>query len=110
MIARIVTCTVETAKINEFRKLLNDELLPLVQSQPGFVDNIEALDAHTGQFSCTTLWNTRTDVENYDNGVFPEVAARLSPLLRGSPAVLTLPVENSSTHHVRAAAATRSSV
>jgi quinol monooxygenase YgiN len=108
MIARIVTCTVQRARVNEFRKLLNEQLLPLVQSQPGFVDNIEALDPNTGQFSCTTLWNARADVEKYDNSVFPEVASKMSPLLQGNPSVQTLPVENSSTHRVRAAAASGS--
>src|SRR5262245_40854119 len=104
MVARIVSCTVQVAKIDAFRKLLNDQVLPLVQSQPGFVDNVESLDPRTGQFSCTTLWNSRSDIENYDNGVFPEVAAKMSPLLEGNPVVQTLPVENSSTHRVRAAA------
>lgn len=108
MIARIVTCTVQPARVNEFRKLLNEQVLPLVQSQPGFVDNIEALDPNTGQFSCTTLWNARADVEKYDNSVFPEVASKMSPLLQGNPSVQTLPVENSSTHRVRAAAASGS--
>lgn len=105
MIARIVTCTVMPSKVAEFRTLLNNTLLPKVQSQPGFVENIEALDPNTGQFSCTTLWQKRSDVENYDNSVFPEIAAKLSPLLNGNPTVQTLPVENSSTHRVRAAAA-----
>jgi len=109
MIARIVTCTVQPAKVNEFRKLLNDQILPLVQAQPGFVENVEALDPNTGQFSCTTLWNSRSDVEKYDNGVFPEVASKMSPMLQGNPNVRTLPVENSSTHRVRAAAASASS-
>ena len=105
MIARIVTCTVQPARISEFRKVLNDRVLPLVQAQPGFVDNIEALDPHTGRFSCTTLWNSRDDVEKYDNSVFPELASMMSPLLEGSPNVQTLPVENSSSHRVRAATA-----
>jgi quinol monooxygenase YgiN len=109
MIARIVTCTVQPAKLNEFRKILNDQILPLVQAQPGFVENIEALDPNTGQFSCTTLWNSRSDVEKYDNSVFPEVASKMSPMLQGNPNVQTLPVENSSTHRVRAAAASASS-
>jgi hypothetical protein len=108
MVARIVTCTVQRAKVSEFRKLLNDQVLPLVQAQPGFVDNIEALDPNTGQFSCTTLWNSRTDVEKYDNSVFPEVASKMSPLLQGNPSVQTLPVENSRTHRVRAAVASGS--
>ena len=108
MIARIVTCTVQPAKVNEFRKVLNDQVLPLVQAQPGFVENIEALDPNTGQFSCTTLWNSRSDVEKYDNSVFPEIASKIIPMLQGNPNVQTLPVENSSTHRVRAAAASPS--
>jgi hypothetical protein len=106
MIARIVTCTVTPSKVHEFQSLLNNTLLPKVQAQPGFVENIEALDPKTGQFSCTTLWQSRSDVENYDNGVFPEIAEKMSPLLIGNPTVQTLPVENSSRHHLRAAAAT----
>jgi quinol monooxygenase YgiN len=109
MVARIVTCTVQPAKVNEFRTLLNEKLLPLVQAQQGFVENIESLDPNTGQFSCTTLWNSRSDVEKYDNSVFPEIASKMSPLLQGNPSVQTLPVENSSTHRVRAAAASASS-
>src|SRR5215475_3568710 len=105
MFARIISCTVQPAKVNEFRALLNDKLLPIVQAQPGFMENIEALDPQSGQFSCTTLWKSREDVENYDNGVFPEIASKISPMLQSNPVVQTLPVENSSTHHVRAAAA-----
>jgi hypothetical protein len=105
MIARIITCTVTPSKVSEFRTLLNNTLLPRIQSQPGFVENIEALDPATGQFSCTTLWQSRTDLDNYDNGAFPEIAAKMSPLLSGNPTVQTLPLESSSVHRARAAAA-----
>jgi quinol monooxygenase YgiN len=105
MIARIITCNVTPAKVPEFRALLNTTVIPKVQCQPGFVENVESLDPVSGHFSCTTLWQSRTDVDNYDNSVFPEIAAKISPLLSGNPSVQTLPVENSSTQHVRAAAA-----
>ena len=105
MFSRIVSCTINPAKVNEFRTALNNEFLPRIQSQRGFVDNIESLDPATGQFSCVTLWETAADVEKYDNGLFQEVAAGLIPLLQGNPTVQTLPVENSSAHHVRAGAA-----
>jgi len=105
MFSRIVSCTINPAKVNEFRTALNNEFLPRIQSQRGFVDNIESLDPATGQFSCVTLWETAADVEKYDKGLFQEVAAGLVPLLQGNPTVQTLPVENSSAHHVRAGAA-----
>ena len=109
MLARIISCTVQPARVNEFRNLLNNKLLPIVQSQPGFLENIEALDPDTGQFSCTTLWRSPEDLERYDNGVFPDIASKMSPMLKGNPVVQTLPVENSSTHRVRAATASTSS-
>ncbi len=105
MFSRIVSCTIDPAKVNDFRNALNNQFLPRIQSQPGFVDNIESLDPATGQFSCVTLWKTASDVENYDKGLFQEVAAGLVPLLQGNPTVQTLPVENSSVHHVRAGTA-----
>jgi len=105
MFSRIVNCTISPAKVNEFRAALNNQFLPRIQSQPGFVGNIESLDPATGQFNCVTLWKTASDVENYDKGLFQEVAAALVPLLQGSPTVQTLPIENSSAHNIKAGAA-----
>ncbi|HEX2713645.1 MAG TPA: hypothetical protein VHM88_15710 [Candidatus Acidoferrales bacterium] len=105
MFSRIITCTVNPAKVSEFRTAVNNQFLPRIQSQPGFIDNIESLDPVTGQFNCVTLWKTASDVENYDKGLFQEVAAALGPLMQGGPTVQTLPVENSSVHHVKAGTA-----
>jgi hypothetical protein len=102
MFSRIISCTINPSKVDEFRTALNNDFLPRIQSQPGFVDNIESLDTTNGQFCCVTLWKTASDVERYDNGLFQEVAASITPLLEDVPSVVTLPVENSSMHNVRA--------
>ena len=102
MYSRIITCKIDPSRIEEFRAALNGEFLPRIQSQPGFVDNIEALDIATGEFCCNTLWNSKADVENYDNGLFKEVSAALGPVMIEAPTVRTLPVENSSVHKVAA--------
>ena len=109
MFARIITCTVQPAKVSEFRTLLNNKLLPTIQAQAGFVENIDALDPNSGHFVSTTLWKSRDHLEDYDNAAFPDIASKMSPLLQGNPVVHTLPVENSSTQRVRAAAAAGSS-
>ncbi|HXM95983.1 MAG TPA: hypothetical protein VOA64_17310 [Candidatus Dormibacteraeota bacterium] len=105
MVSRIINCTIDPSKVNDFRKALNDQFLPRIQSQPGFVDNIESLDPASGQFCCMTVWETAGDVENYNSGLFQEIASKIAPLLKGSPSVQTLPVENSSVHHVKAGSA-----
>jgi heme-degrading monooxygenase HmoA len=102
MYSRTVTCKIDTSMISEFRTALNHEFLPRIQAQPGFVDNIESLDTKTGEFCCTTLWKSESDVKNYDNGLFQEIAANLAPLMTEGPSVKTLPVENSSAHRVAA--------
>jgi quinol monooxygenase YgiN len=102
MYSRVITCKIDTSRLDEFRAALNNEFLPRIQKQQGFIDNIESLDPATGEFCCTTLWNNRSDVENYDNGLFQEVAAKLGPLMTEQPTVRTLPVENSSVHRVAA--------
>lgn len=102
MYSRTVTCKIDTSKIDEFRDALNGHFLPRIQAQPGFVDNLESLDPATGEFSCTTLWNSKSDIEAYDKGLFQEVAAALGPVMVEGPSVKTLPVENSSAHRVAA--------
>lgn len=102
MLSRVITCTIDPAKVNEFRTALNEQFLPRIQAQPGFVDNVESLDPVSGKFCCMTLWESAADVQNYDNGLFQEVAQNLGSLMQDSPNVQTLPVENSSIHHVKA--------
>ena len=100
MISRIVSCTIKPEKISEFRTALKSEVLPAIARQPGFVDLVESLDADSGTFVCTTLWNTHQDVEHYDQTLFPELAQKLVPLLNGQPDIKTLTVENSTVHDI----------
>ncbi len=102
MISRIVDCNIKSEKLNEFRNTLKSEILPRIVRQDGFVDVIECIDAKTGHFVCTTLWETLQDVESYDKGLFQEVAQRLVPLLREQPQVHTMVVETSTAHAISA--------
>ena len=100
MISRIVSCTIKPERINEFRNALKTEVLPNVTREPGFVDLVESFDTTTGDFVCTTLWNTRQDVKNYDKGLFQDVAQLLMPMVDGQPDIKTLTVENSTVHDI----------
>lgn len=104
MYSRVITCTIQPDKVNEFRNAVNDELLPRIQAQPGFLENVESCDPATGKYHCLTLWKSEADVRNYDRGLFQEIARRLAPLMEGAPDVQTLPVENASAQKMRAGA------
>src|SRR5438128_12129672 len=79
MFSRIISCTINPAKVNEFKNALNNEFVPRIQAQAGFLENIESLDPARGRFFCVTLWKTASDVDNYHNGLVQEVAAKLAP-------------------------------
>jgi quinol monooxygenase YgiN len=102
MISRIVDCNVRPEKLNEFRAALNQEFVPRIKAQPGFVDIIESLDPVSGHFVCNTFWKSSDDVKRYDSGLFQEVATSLTPYLNGEPHVDTMEVETSSVHGIAA--------
>jgi hypothetical protein len=102
MIQRIVNCSIRPDKVNDLRTALDEKYLPRVKKQSGFVDVIESFDAATGQFVCSTFWQTRDDVSRYDAGLFQEIATALTPLLTEEPVVQTLEVETSTPHQIAA--------
>lgn len=96
------TAPIKPGRVNEFGNAINNEFLPRIQKQPGFLENIESVDPASGQYCCATLWKSEADVKNYDNGLFQEIDGRLVPLMDGAPAVQTLPVDNASSQNVHA--------
>jgi hypothetical protein len=93
---------VRPEKLTEFRKALNDNFVPRIKTQSGFVDIIESLDLSNGHFVCNTFWKSADDVKRYDTGLFQEVATGLMPYLNGDPRVHTLEVETSTVHRIAA--------
>jgi len=102
MISRIIDCTVRIDRMDDFRSLVTSNLLPRIKEQRGFVDAIESINADDGHYVCMTLWQSRSDVERYDEGLFKEVANELMPMMQGAPTVSTLEVDNSTVHNISA--------
>lgn len=101
MVSRIITCAIKPDKIDEFRDAINNDFLSRIQAQPGFLENIESCDPSSGNYCCVTLWNSQSDIEDYDKGLFKEIAARLVPMMAGNPTVQTLPVDNASAQKIQ---------
>ncbi len=102
MFTRKVECNLKTTKLNDARRVLTNEVQPLLRNQPGFVDVIEALEPETGHFVCMTFWKTREELDRYDRETFPRIADKLSPYLTEQPTVQNLQVENSTIHNIAA--------
>ena len=103
MFTRIVECTVKPDKRDELLQRLRNEILPLLQKQPGFVDAIGLVSEHdTERMVAISFWKTREDAERYHRDTFPRVQDIVKPYLKGSMKVETYNVEESTIHRIAA--------
>ena len=103
MFTRIVECTVKPEKRNELLQRLRNEILPLLQKQPGFVDEVGLVSEHDPErMVAISFWKTREDAERYHRDNFPRVQDIVKSYLEGSMKVETYNVEESTIHRIAA--------
>jgi len=88
--ARNVHFTVKNGKVDEFKKLLNSEVIPLLKKQKGFRDEVAMFRDHSGL--AVSLWTDRTSADAYQSATYPEVLKKLTPILETTPKVETYEV------------------
>ena len=83
--ARNVHFTVRNGKVDEFNRLMNTEILPLLKNEKGFRQDLTVLGSSTGM--SISVWDDRACAETYNTKTYPEVLKRLNPVLEGTPRV-----------------------
>ncbi|HVO59867.1 MAG TPA: antibiotic biosynthesis monooxygenase [Terriglobales bacterium] len=103
MYTRIVECHVKPGRKQEATTKMNNEVLPILQKQPGFVDMIGLTDEHDPErLLALSFWTTKEDAERYHREQFSHISDLLKPLLTTTPKVETYNVESSTTHRIAA--------
>ena len=89
--ARNVHFTVKTGKVDEFTRLVNTEILPLLKKEKGFCQDLTLFDRNSTRNTgmSVSMWDDRACAETYNTKTYPEVLKRLSPVLEGTPRVET---------------------
>jgi quinol monooxygenase YgiN len=85
--AREVQFEIKNGKENEFTGLFEKEVLPLLRKQPGFQEEVTLFTPKGGH--AISLWDDRKSAEAYQTGAYPQVLAKLNPVLAGTPTVET---------------------
>lgn len=103
MFTRIVECHVKPGKKEETTNKLRNEILPILQKQPGFVDMIGLThETNPERLVSLSFWNSKEDAERYHREHYNKIVETLRPLLKTTPTVETYNVETSTTHHIAA--------
>jgi len=102
MFARSVTMRLKPGTLSEFNKTLEREILPLLQKQKGFRDELALVSSNGSEVVGISLWDQKQDAETYNRAAYPEVQRILSKVIEGTPQVQTYDVSMSTIHKMAA--------
>ena len=98
MFARSVTMRLKPNTVSEFNKTLEKEVLPLLQKQKGFRDELTLVSSNGSEVLGISLWDQKQDAEAYNRATYPDVQRILSKVIEGTPQVQTYEVSMSTIH------------
>ncbi len=104
MFARHVSMRLKPNSVTEFTRTLDKEIIPLLQKQKGFRDEIVLLAPGGTEAVGISLWDQKENAEAYNRETYPEVQKLLGKVVEGAPRVQTFEVSSSTFHKVSARA------
>jgi heme-degrading monooxygenase HmoA len=100
MFARNVSIRLKPNCAAEFKKTLDNEVIPLLRKQQGFQDEITFVAPGGTEAVSISLWDEEKYADVYNHGVYPEVQKALMKVLAGPPQIRTYEVSNSTFHKI----------
>ncbi len=83
--ARNVHFQIKNGKEQEFNKVFEADVLPMLRKQPGFKEELTLVDGNRAVG--ISLWDERRNAETYHTSTFPRVMEKLAPVIDGTPRV-----------------------
>jgi heme-degrading monooxygenase HmoA len=101
MFTRVVEVNAKPGKARDLSRTINDKVLNILKSQPGFVDEIVLIsEQNQDQILALSFWRTREEAEKYNRDQFPKVTELIQSLTTSPPEVRTFEVEQSTVHKI----------
>jgi len=100
MYARTVRLQLKPNSVSEFTRTFEKDILPLMQKQDGFKDEITFLAEHGRDAVAISLWDNKESADQYSRDTYPQVLKGLMGLVEGTPEVQAYGVGNSTFHEI----------
>ena len=85
--ARNVRFQIKNGKEQEFAGLFEKEVLPMLRKQEGFQEEVTLVNPKG--VHAISLWDNRKNAETYGTSTYPQVLAKLTTVIEGTPTVET---------------------
>jgi quinol monooxygenase YgiN len=101
MFTRVVEVITKSGKAGELARTINNDILPILRDQPGFVDEITLVsEQNPDRILALSFWKTRQDADKYNREIFPRVNEAMRNLITDTPKVQTFSVTSSTVHDI----------
>jgi heme-degrading monooxygenase HmoA len=88
--ARNVHFKIKNGKEKEFTTLFENEVIPMLRKQSGFQNELTFVNPD--EAIGVSLWDNRKSAEAYQASTYPQILAKLNPVIVGTPTVKTYDV------------------
>jgi heme-degrading monooxygenase HmoA len=102
MYARHVSFNLKPIKREELTQMFEKDILPLLQKQNGFTDEITFVSPDGRQVLAISLWESKENADRYSRETYPEVLKSLARVVEGTPEVRGYEVAVSTIHKTAA--------
>ena len=93
MLARVVKCQSKSGRIDQLGDKLSNDVLPMLQMQPGFVDFLALSDkTDPTKLLCISFWTSGEDAEGYHRRHYYAIADALKAVVESPPTLETFVV------------------
>ena len=102
MYARNVSMHLKPNTAREFTQTFEREILPLLQKQNGFSDELVCIDQNNKSVIAISLWESKENADTYSRETYPQVLKSLARVVEGTPEVRGCEVAFSTLHKTAA--------
>jgi len=101
MFTRVVAVRTKPGKVKELSKTIHDKILPILEDQPGFVDEILLVsNSEPDQILALSFWKSQQDAERYTHEEYPRINELISHLVESPPVSRTFDVDIFTSHKI----------
>jgi heme-degrading monooxygenase HmoA len=102
MYARHVSLNLKSNQREELTQMFEREILPLLQKQNGFTDELTLVTPDGRQVVAISLWENKENADRYNREAYPQVLKTLARVVEGTPEVRGYEVAFSTFHKTAA--------
>jgi quinol monooxygenase YgiN len=88
--ARNVQFQLKNGKEAEFKRVFENDVLPILKKEHGFQDELTLVNRNRA--IGISLWDNKDSAEKYHTATYPQILEKLSPVIEGTPNVETYEV------------------